>query len=216
LSESTIDLHNREISRKAARNALLPSVNLVASYGGTGLAGLDNPVYTLGGMNTVPTDFGGAFSNAFNGSAPDYFVGASLNIPLRNRVAKADQYRSELEYRQAEVRLEELKKQIRIEVRNARYALEQSAARVTAASKGRDLAQHLFEITQKEQQLGAASSFQTLGAQRDLALAQLDFVNAMTVYQKSQVELDRATGRTLEHNGILVQDAINGTASSRK
>ena len=216
LSESTIDLHNREISRKAARNALLPSVNLVASYGGTGLAGLDNPAYTLGGNNTVPRDFGGAFADAWNGSASDYFIGASLNIPLRNRVAKADQYRSELEYRQAEVRLEELKKQIRIEVRNARYALEQSAARVTAAAKGRDLAQHLFEITEKEQKLGAASSFQTLGAQRDLALAQLDLVNAMTVYEKSKVELDRATGRTLEHNGIQVQDAINGTASSRK
>ena len=215
LSESAIDLHNREISRKAARNALLPTVDLIASYGGTGLAGQDNPAYTLGGNNTVPRTFSGAFSDAWNGSASDYFVGASLNIPLRNRVAKADQYRSELEYRQAEVRLEELKKQIRIEVRNARYALEQSAARVAAAVKGRDLAQHLFEITQKEQQLGAASSFQTLGAQRDLALAQLDLVNAMTVYEKARVEVDRATGRTLEHNGIQVQDAINGTASSR-
>ncbi len=214
LSESAIDLHNRQITRKAARNALLPSVDLVASYGGTGLAGQDNPAYTLGGQSTVPKDFGGAFSNAWNGSAPDYYVGASLNIPLRNRIAKADQYRSELEYRQAEVRLEELKKQIRIEVRNARYALEQSAARVASAIKGRDLAQHLFEITQKEQQLGAASSFQTLGAQRDLALAELDFVNAMTAYEKSQVELDRATGRTLEHNGVQVQDAINGTATA--
>ncbi len=216
LAESSIDLHNRQITRKAARNALLPSVDLVASYGGSGLAGLDNPAYTLGGQSTVPKDFGGAFSNAWNGSAPDYYVGASVSIPLRNRIAKADQYRSELEYRQAEVRLEELRKQIRIEVRNARYALEQSAARVASAAKGRDLAQHLFEITQKEQKLGAASSFQTLGAQRDLALAELDFVNAMTAYEKSQVELDRATGKTLEHNGILVQDAINGTASSRK
>ena len=42
----------------------------------------------------------------------------NLNIPLRNRVAKADQYRSELEYRQAELRLEQLKKQVRIEVRS--------------------------------------------------------------------------------------------------
>ena len=139
-----------------------------------------------------------------------------MNIPLRNRIAKADQYRSELEYRQAEVRLEELKKQIRIEVRNARYALEQSAARVASATKARDLAQHLFEITQKEQQLGAASSFQTLGAQRDLSVAELDLVNAMTAYEKSRVELDRATGKTLEHNGILVQDVADGTISARK
>ena len=30
----------------------------------------------------------------------------------------------------------------------------------------------------------------------------------MTIYQKAKVELDRATGTTLEHNGILIQDAI--------
>ena len=67
----------------------------------------------------MPTDFGGALLNAFNGIAPDYYVGFDRNIPLRNRVAKPDQYRSELEYRQAELRLEELKKQVRIEVPNA-------------------------------------------------------------------------------------------------
>jgi outer membrane protein TolC len=216
LSESIIDLHNREITRKAAKNNLLPSVDLVASYGGTGLGGQVNPAFSGAADLAVPPGFGSTFANAFNGSASDYFLGATVNIPLRNRIAKADQYRSELEYRQAQVRLEELKKQIRIEVRNARYALEQSASRVAAAAKARELAQHVFEITQKEQQLGAASSFQTLGAQRDLSVAQLDFVNAMTVFEKSQVELDRATGQTLEHNGILVQDAIHGTASARK
>jgi len=216
LSESAIDLQNRQITRKSARNALLPSVDVIASYGGTGLGGLVNPAYNGPPSDLMPpTDFAGAFANAFNGSAPDYFVGAAVNIPLRNRIAKADQYRSELEYRQAQIRFEELKKQIRIEVRNARYAYDQSAARVAAATKARELAQHLFEITQKEQQLGAASSFQTLGAQRDLALAELDLVNAMTVYEKSRVELDRATGKTLEHNGIVVQDALNGTVSTR-
>jgi outer membrane protein TolC len=89
-------------------------------------------------------------------------VGLNLNIPLRNRVAKADQYRSELEYRQAELRLEQLKKQVRIEVRNAQYAVEQTGARVQAARKARDLAQRTFDITKKEQDLGAGSSYQTL------------------------------------------------------
>ena len=217
LAESDIDLVNRQISRKAARNALLPSLSLVAFYGGSGLAGPLNPVYNVPGVpntSTVPADFSGALVNAFNNTAPDYYAGFNLNIPIRNRVAKADQYRSELEYRQAELRREELRKQIRIEVRNAEYALEQTAARVEAARKARDLAQRTFEITQKEQTLGAGSTYQTMTAQRDLALAELDLVTAMTVYQKAKVEVDRATGATLEHNGIEVQDAINGTVSS--
>jgi outer membrane protein TolC len=162
----------------------------------------------------VPTDFPGALGNAFNNSSPDYFVGLNLNIPIRNRVAKADQYRSELEYRQAELRREQLRKQIRIEVRNAQYALEQTGARVASATKARDLAQRTFEIMQKEQTLGAGSNFQTMSSQRDLAVAQLDLVTAMTTYEKAKVELDRATGSTLEHNGIKLQDAVNGTAAN--
>ena len=215
LAESDIDLVNRQISRQAAKNALLPTLSAVGFYGGTGLAGQLNPFYT-GGPNTstLPTNYWGAFENAYNNTSPDYFVGLNLNIPIRNRVAKADQYRSELEYRQAQLRQQQLKKQIRIEVRNAQYALEQSRARVQAARKARDLAQRTFTITQKEQELGAGSSFQTLLAQRDLAVAELDLVNANSAYQKSKVELQRATGTTLADNGIQVQDAVDGIASS--
>jgi outer membrane protein TolC len=213
LSESNIDLVNRQISNKAARNALLPSLSLVGFYGGSGLAGPLNPIYNIPGVpnvSNVPTDFSGALGNAFNNSSPDYYIGFNLNIPIRNRVAKSDQYRSELEYRQAQLRREQLRKQIRIEVRNAQYALEQTASRVDSARKARDLAQRTFEITKKEQSLGAGSTFQTMTAQRDLALAELDLVTAMTVYEKARVELDRARGSTLEHNGIEIQDALRG------
>jgi len=216
LLESDIDLVNRQISSRAARNALLPSLSFVGFYGGSGLAGPLNPAYnpTLAGLpnsSNVPVDFPGALQNAFNNTAPDYYVGINLNIPIRNRVAKADQYRSELEYRQAELRREQLRKQIRIEVRNAEYTLEQTAARVDAARKARDLSARTLEITQKEQTLGAGSIFQTMTAQRDLALAELDLVTAMTVYEKAKVEVDRATGATLDHNGIEIHQAIQGS-----
>ncbi len=211
LAESDVDLVNRQISRSAARNALLPSLSVVGFYSGAGLAGPLNSLCTQGCTASVPIDFGGALQNAFNNSSPDYYVGLNLNIPLRNRVAKADQYRSELEYRQAELRLEQLKKQVRIEVRNAQYSVEQTGARVQAARKARDLAHRTFDITKKEQDLGAGSSYQTLSAQRDLALAELDLVTAMTVFEKAKVELDRSTGATLEHNGIQLQNAVNGT-----
>ncbi len=210
LLETDVDLANRQISRQAARNALLPTLSLVGYYGGSGLAG----VVTPGNSSSVPTDLPGAWQTAFNNSSPDYFVGLNLNIPFRNRVAKADQYRSELEYRQASLRKEQLRKQIRIEVRNAQYALEQSRARVESARKARDLAERTFEITKKEQELGAGSSYQTMTAQRDLSVAELDLVTAMTIYQKARVELDRATGATLEHNGVLIQDAVSGTVAA--
>ena len=61
-----------------------------------------------------------------------------------------------------------------------------------------------------------ARAFQTLTAQRDLALAELDLVNAKTAYQKSKVELERATGTTLADNGVQVQEAVDGDRACRE
>lgn len=209
LSESEIDLQSRAISRAAARNALLPSLALTGFYGGTGLGGAS--AARAATTSTAATTYGGTVTDAFNNSAPDYYVGLSLNIPIRNRIAKSDQYRSELESRQAELRSQQLRKQIRIEVRNAQYALDQSRARVTSATKARDLAQRTFEITGKEQQLGAGSALQTLTARHDLATAESSLVSARTAFQKARVELDRAVGRTLQANAISIDAARAGS-----
>jgi outer membrane protein TolC len=210
LGELDINLQNSRISRDAARNALLPSVALTGWYGGSGLAGPPNP--GSGTPSTSPQDFPGAVRTALNNSAPDYYVGVSVNVPIRNRVAKSDQYRAELETRQSELQLQQLKKQIRIEVRNAEYALEQNEARVVSPRKGRDLAQKTFDITAKEQELGAGSNYQTLTARRDLAAAESTLVAAMTAYQKAKIEVDRAIGSTLEANSISIESAKTGIA----
>jgi len=210
---SGIDLQNRDISRKAANNNLLPQLSMVAQYGGAGLAGVANP--GAGVTSNKPQSFGGALQNSFNASSPDYYIGLQLNIPIRNRIAKSDQYRSELESRQADLRQQQLKKQIRIEVRNAQYALDQSVARVVAATKARELAQKTFEITTKEQQLGAGSAFQTLTSRKDLAAAESALLAARTAYQKAKIELERSVGTTLEANSISIESARNGTSQAR-
>ena len=210
LQESAIELQNNAISNDAARNALLPTLDLVGVYGGSGLAGASNPASSSSVVSTAPAGFSGGLANAFNNSAPNYYIGFAVNIPIRNRIAKSDQYRSELESRQAEVHLQQERKQIRIEVRNAEYALAQSQARVTAAIKARNLAERTFTITGKEQELGAGSAIQTLGARRDLATAESNLVAARTSFQKARVEVDRATGVVLEANAISIDNARTG------
>jgi outer membrane protein TolC len=209
LQESSLDLENRELSRKTARNALLPSLGLYGFYSGNGYGGVAN-----GSKIIAPGGYGGTLENALNYTSPEYQVGFQLMVPLRNRIAKADQYRTELEYRQSQVYAEELKKRIRIEVRNARYAVEQGAARVDAARKARDLAQRTLDIMQKEQKLGAGSNQQTLGAEHDLALAESALVTAETAYEKARIEVRRATGSVLEDYGISIADAKAGTVEA--
>ena len=209
LSEARIDMTNRQISRKAAKNALLPNLDFVGFYGGSGLAGVPNPLIPSNAGLPL-TGFGDVFTRTFNGSSPDYSVGFNLTIPVRNRAAQADQVRSELEYGQAELHLQQLQNQVGIEVRNAQFALTQNRARVVSARKGVDVAQRTLDIEQKKLALGASTSLQVLQVGRDLTVAESNLVTATTAYAKSRVELDRAIGATLVSNGISIEDAETG------
>ncbi|HSE48586.1 MAG TPA: TolC family protein [Terriglobales bacterium] len=217
LAQARIDLTNRDITKKSARNALLPSMDLIAWYGGSGLAGEQNALAPCGGPLEPPcaprTGWNNAFARNFDNSAPDYAVGLNFNIPIRNRAAQADQVRSELEYRQAQMRLQQLQNQVSIEVRNAQYALQQNRARVAAAQKARDLAQQSLEAEQKKYQLGASTNTLVLQAQRDLAQAESNVVLSTSAYEKSRVELDRVTGLTLDRVGISLGDAEIGVVN---
>src|SRR5271167_1454600 len=220
LAEARMDLNNREITRKAAANALKPALDLVAWYGTYGLAGIQNGAYAGTPLcnnpnptcpQVAPSGYSNAFTDLFKNNSPDYAVGLNLNIPLRNRGAQADQIRSQLEYRQAQLHLQQLQNQIGIEVRNAQFALLQNRSRVEAARKARDLAQQTFDVEQKKKALGASTSNLVLQADRDLAQAESNFVAAMSTYEKSRVELDRATGLTLARAGIEIEEAVRGT-----
>jgi len=221
LAQSRIDLTNRDITKRATRNELLPTVDLVAWYGAAGLAGNTNTLSlcpplgqgnpaTCGTTVLPPSGFWDAFTNNFSYTAPDYAVGLNVNIPIRNRAAQADQVRSELEYRQAQVRLQQLQNQIAIQVRNAQFAVQQNRARVDAAISARQLASESLDAEQKKYALGASTNTLVLQAQRDLAQAEANVVIGMSVYEKSKVELDRVMGLTLTHNGIEIADAENG------
>jgi outer membrane protein TolC len=153
------------------------------------------------------------FENTFNYSSPEYQVGMTLNINLRNRQAKADQFRAVLQYRQSQISSEQQQKTILFDVRNSKFALEQAQAQVDSAQKARDLAQRTFDIVKQEQVLGAKSGLDTLNAESALALADEALDTAQTNYEKKKVDIDRATGETLERTGVSIDDAKAGVVS---
>jgi outer membrane protein TolC len=209
LAQSRIDLTNRNINKQAARNALLPSVNLVASYGAAGLAGVPN-FNAPGSSGLTTTGYSDVVSSLFGNDFPTYTVGFQVNIPIRNRSAQADQVRSELEYRQAELSLQQQQNQIRIEVRNAQFSVQQNRARVEAAQAAVKLANQTLDAEQKKYALGASTNYNVLQAQRDLSVAESTQVTATTDYEKSRVNLDQVTGGTLNTLGIVISEAESG------
>jgi outer membrane protein TolC len=216
VKQDEIAMEVAQMSLKSIKSELLPSLNAYGLYAGNGIAGPQNPACNLGTAectSELPTGFGGMLANTFNYSSPEYQVGMTLSINLRNRVAKADQFRAALEYRQRQITFEEQKKSIRFDVRNSQFALQQAEAHVNATQKARDLAQHTFDVTAQEQKLGAKSSYDTLVAQHDLATAESALVAAQTAYEKAKVDIDRATGETLEQMGVSIDDAKSGVVT---
>jgi outer membrane protein len=228
LVESRITLNSQEQSNKALRNGLLPSLDLFAYYGGTGLGGsqnprsvcltpdqpfcaIDNPNPNLSQFALAPSvGYGTTLNQLVNSSAPDKGVGLQLNIPLRNRAAQAVQIRGELEYRQEQMALQQTENRVSIEVRYAQFGLEQNRASVASARAAVDYARQSLDAEQKKYQFGTSTTTAVLQNRSALASAESTLISAMAAYEKQRVELDRATGTLLDNNGISIDDAARG------
>jgi len=222
LAEARINLTNTEISNKGVRSALLPSLDLFAFYGGSGIGGTQNALSTCGNPGAPPpglcvppgsissTSYGSTLNSLVDSTAPDKGVGLQLNIPLRNRTAQSTQVRSELEYRQAQMRIQQLENQVRIEVRNAQFTVQGNRAAVEAAQAAVEFARQSLEAEQKKYNLGASTTTLVLQNSTSLATAESNLVSSMANYAKSRVDLDRVTGLLLDRAGILINDAERG------
>ncbi len=222
LVESRITLNSVELSNKAVRSALLPTLDLFAYYGGLGVGGSQNasnlcanldPQLQGFGCATSPmpaVGYGSTLNQLVNSTAPDKGLGLQLNIPLRNRAAQAVQIRSELEYRQTQMALQQTENRVSIEVRYAQYGVEQNQASVASAKAAVDYARQSLDAEQKKYQFGTSTTTAVLQTRSALATAESTLMSAMAAYEKSRVELDRAVGTLLDHNGISIDDAARG------
>jgi len=228
LVESRIDLNSRDISNKAIRNSLLPTLDAFVYYGGSGVGGNVNPALlppncdpttqncfnpTNGPppfVNGGPVSYGSTLSQLANSTAPDKGIGLSLTIPLRNRLAQSNQVRGELEYRQAQVREHQLENQVRIEVRNAQFDVRQNRVAVQAAQSAVDLARQTLDADLQKLKVGLTTQTAILQDAATLTTGESNLVSAKAAYEKSRIELDRATGLLLDHAGINIADATRG------
>ncbi len=228
LVETRIQLNSQQISNKALRSGLLPTLDAFAYYGGSGLGGSQNPANVCQvpdqqfcassnpnpALSQFPLTSGTSYSSTLNqlvnSTAPDKGVGLQLNIPLRNRAAEAVQVRGELEYRQAQMALQQTENRVSIEVRQAQFAVEQNQASVASAKAATEYAHQSLDAEQKKYQFGTSTTTAVLQTRSALATAESTLMSAMAAYEKSRVELERAVGTLLDHNGISIDDAAQG------
>ena len=218
IEQAVLNMQNNEITIKAFKNGLLPTVDAYAFYGANALGGAQNPAainfntglpYPPGTFPQV--SYGTAFGNLFNGSAPDKGVGVNINVTLRNRTAQADQARSQMEYRQSQMRLQQLYAQIRIQVINQQFAMTSDRARVVAAQAARDYALQSLDAEEKKYKLGASTTTNVLQQGRNLATADNNLISATAAYANDRSGLMQLLSDTLERYGISIVNAAMGT-----
>jgi outer membrane protein len=208
IEQAVLNMKNNDITRKALKNGLLPTVDVYGFYGSAAVGG---SVVTANNPTGSSAGYGDVFTNLFNNSSPDKGAGVTISIPLRNRIAQADQARSQMEYRQSEMRLQQLYTQTRMQVINGQYALTNDRAAVQAAQSSRDFQLQSLDAEEKKYKLGASTTANVLQQQRNLATAENSLISATAAYARDRAGLLQILANTLDRYGISLADAASGT-----
>jgi len=208
IEQASLNLRNQAITIKAARNAMLPGLNIFATYAPQGLSG--NRIFRDTNGNVVGVEaagLGDSLSQMFRNKYPDYTAGVSISVPLRNRTARADMARSLIEQRQLEASLQQQKEMAEEGVRRALIAVTEAKAEIEAARGAVELARQTLDGEQRKFQLGQSDVFRVVLAQRDLFDAEENAVTASSGYAQALVQVELATGTILTKYHIEIGDA---------
>ena len=222
IEQAQLALRNQELTLKSVKNALLPLVDVYGFYGAAGLGGAKGPLIHCNPKSFfnpcagVPGDhisYATAFENLFNSSGTNKGVGVNLTIPLRNRQAQAQQSRAQLEYRQNQMRLQQIYLQLRMSVTNQLFALQNDRAQVQAAEANERYAVQSLDAEEKKYRLGASTTILVLGQTRNLETAQDNLISAQTTYAVDRAQLSQIVADTLTKYGINITEAATGKIS---
>jgi outer membrane protein len=119
IERAGLDLLNAQIAIQATHNALLPSLDVYASYSLAGIEGALRPT----------------FASVFENKFPNLSYGVTLDLPIRNRTAQADASRALHEQRRFQVRMQDAKNQTVWDVNKAISAVTQARDSLDATLK---------------------------------------------------------------------------------
>ena len=193
------------------RNQAKPQIDLTGALTTTGLAGTQ-ALCTGTNCPIVPTNLIGGYgqdiANMFKFKTREINVGVSIQIPLRNRTAKANVAAAEIQKEQLEASYRSQDQAVEMDVRNAAQSVDTAQKRVVAARLARESAEQQLAGEQKLYDVGRSTTFLLLQRQTELTTARTNELQAETDYSKALADLQRATASTLRVNNVTVQSPV--------
>lgn len=210
------EVERLEIQTKFARNQMLPQLDVVGSYGYSGLAGRPNGLsFSPGGTSVprvqgdIPTRYSSADDDFFSASkAVQWNAGAVFTFPLGNRGARANARIADLELRKAKTRLVRTEQDVILEVRDAIRNLRSAQDGIAAAEARRRATEEQLRAERIRLENGESTPFEVLDREEDLVEAESQKIAALQVYRNSLAELDRAQGTILRNRNVVVDQAL--------
>jgi outer membrane protein len=185
-----------DVTLRLLENQQLPQMDLQTRYATTGIGG--NRLITQGsGVDRgeiVGIDPGGyldALNTLFRNRLPTWSVALNITYNLGTSAEDASVARARIQQNQIEVQLRQLDLQVTSDVSNAAIQVQNNAERVQAAQAARDLAQQQLDAENSKFGVGMSTNYSVVLAQRDLATAQNNELQAVLAYRKAVVDFER-------------------------
>lgn len=162
--------------------------------------------------STVPSQFVGGYGqtlrNVFSLDFRQVVVGATIEIPFKNRTAKANLATVQIQREQLAAQSRSQEQIIEVEVRNAVQSVETARRRVLSARQARESSEEQLSGERRLYQVGRSTTFLLFQRENTLVNARNQELRAETDYNKALAELQRATSATLRANNVIVDSPI--------
>jgi outer membrane protein len=189
-------LEANDVTLRLLRNQKLPQVDLQTRYATTGVGG--NRLITSGSgvdrgeiIGIEPGGYLDALNTLFRNRLPSWSVALNITYNLGTSAADASVAKAHIQQSQIEVQLRQLDLQVTSDLSNAAINVQNAAERVQSAQAARDLAQQQLDAENSKFGVGMSTNYLVVLAQRDLATAQNNELQAVLAYRKSVVDFER-------------------------
>jgi outer membrane protein len=228
MQQSLNNLKISDINLRAQVDLVRPQFNVTASYG---LAGLGGPYTTkaidpVTGLVTnnaslVSSGYLDAISNLYGLTAPTFAASFTFAYPLGKSAQQANVARSKLSLEQSQANIKALQLQIATDVASAALTVQADLETVQASQTARELAKDKLDAAQSKLDVGMATNYDVVQAQRDFATAQDAELRAIANYRKALVSFEavqtvgtRSVGASVAAGGTTGTTGGTATATS--
>ncbi len=196
----------RELELIAAKNFLLPRLDLVANYQWIGLG--EELIESHGGSGDFRQRGSNSYQSLTSGDFADWLVGVEFSMPLGFRREMAGVRNAQLLLARERARLQEAELEVSHQLAYAIRELESTLVQAQTNYNRRIAARDEVKAAREKYRAGVRDGTLTnvLDAERRLAEAESDYYRTLVDYNKAIAQVHYRKGSLLEYNGVYLSE----------